>query len=297
MIYTITTNPSLDYYLTFDSAIISGEHNRSTKEFYDAGGKGVNVSIFLNNLGIQSACLGFLGGFTKDYYLESFKNYPFIQPLFTNIKDNTRINVKILDGKTTSLNALGPHITDEEYNKFITRALRIYDDDYIVVSGSVQDELEEKIIKLVADLSRNQVKVILDTEIELTEKCLEFLPYAVKLNDQNSGTNEEEIINKAKEYVAKGSNYVLYSSPINPNYYLINETSVLKATRSEEIVNSTGTGDAMLAGFIYSTMRGANPKEAFKYAVTCSDKLSLVDKTKDRTVIEDSVDKLEVIDL
>ena len=297
MIYTVTTNPSLDYYMSFDGPVKSGEHNRSTKEFFDAGGKGVNVSIFLNNLGIQSACLGFLGGFTKEYYLESFKKYPYIQPLFTNIKDNTRINIKALDGVSTSLNAMGPHISDEEYNKFITRASRIYDDDYLVLSGRVQNELWDKIIKLVADLARNDVKVIFDTDTPLVEACLDHMPYAVKLNSYTVGVNEEEIVNKAKDYITRGANYVLYSSPVNPNYYLFYDGGALKATRENAITDAIGTGDAMLAGFIFSTMRGANPKEAFRYAVVCSKRLTLNDNQADRKVINDEVDGLEVIDL
>ena len=146
MIYTITTNPSLDYYLKFDKPIVTGEHNRSIEESYDAGGKGVNVSIFLNSLGIQSACLGFLGGFTRDFYLDKLKQYRSIQPLFTSIADNSRINIKTIADVDTSLNALGPHISDEEYNKFIMRAQKIYDSDYIVLSGNVQEELKLNLV-------------------------------------------------------------------------------------------------------------------------------------------------------
>ena len=87
MIYTCTTNPSLDYYIAIDE-LLPGADLRSSSEMYDAGGKGVNVSIVLNNFRIPNVCLGFLGGFTKDYYLSYLSNYPNIQPLFTTIKDN-----------------------------------------------------------------------------------------------------------------------------------------------------------------------------------------------------------------
>ena len=297
MIYTITTNPSLDYYLSFDKDIIPGDHNRSTKEYFDAGGKGVNVSIFLNALGIQSACLGFLGGFTKDFYLNYLKKYRNIQPLFTNIDDNTRINVKVLGPNDMSLNALGPHITDDEYNKFVARASKIYDDDYIVLSGSVQKELYEKIIQLVSGLCSGGTKVILDTDAELTNRCLEYHPYCVKLNSENSGIDEKEIINKAKEYISKGCNYVLYSSPINENYYLVFDGGIYKAIRNSNAKSHTGSGDAMIAGFLFSRIRGANPKESFKYAVTSSLILNLTDELIDRSVIEKSVEEMEVIDL
>ncbi len=122
MIYTCTTNPSLDYYITVPNKLIAGENNRSDMEMYEAGGKGVNVSIVLNIFRIPSVCMGFLGGFTRDFYLTFITNYPNVQPLFTTIADNTRINVKIMDSKyETSINAKGPHITDEEFARFKSR--------------------------------------------------------------------------------------------------------------------------------------------------------------------------------
>lgn len=297
MIYTITTNPSLDYYLCFDKEISSVENNRSTKEFFDAGGKGVNVSIFLNSLGIQSACLGFLGGFTKDFYLSYLKKFRNIQPLFTNIDDNSRINIKALGPNNVSLNALGPHISDEEYNKFIARASKIYDDDYIVLSGSIQPELHDKLIQLVGSLTSGGTRVILDTDLDLTDKCLTYNPYCVKLNSENTGVNEEEIVAKGKDLISKGAACVLYSSPINKNYYFIYDAGVYKCTRDKDIKALTGSGDAMIAGFLFSRIRGANPKEAFKYAVASSMNLTLSDEVLDRDVIENEVNRLEVTDL
>lgn len=297
MIYTITTNPSLDYYLKFDKPILKGEHNRSIGENYDAGGKGVNVSIFLNELGIQSATLGFLGGFAKDFYLSNFTNYPSIQPLFTTINDNIRINVKTISDCTTSLNAKGPSITNEEFNKFVTRISRIYDTDFVVLSGNIQEELSEKMVDVVKDLTSSSTKVILDTDENITIECLKYKPYVVKLNDQNSGIDEKEIISKAKDYIEKGATYVLYSSPVNCNYYLVYESGVYKTTRDESVAISTGSGDSMIAGFLYSTIRGANPLESFKYSAVCSMNLKLSNELVDRKLIEDKVDKLEVVNL
>ena len=145
MIYTCTTNPSLDYYITIPS-IELGSNNRSDMEMYDAGGKGVNVSIVLNNFRIPSVAMGFLGGFTRDFYLSFIAGYPNIQPLFVTIKDNTRINVKIMDNHNeTSINAVGPKITDEEFSKFRSRINDIYPGDYFVLSGNIEEEIKERI--------------------------------------------------------------------------------------------------------------------------------------------------------
>ena len=154
MIYTITTNPSLDYYLSFRGSLKPNENNRSDFELYDAGGKGVNVSIFLNAMSIQSTALGFLGGFTADFYLDQLKKFPKIQPMFTGIKDHTRINVKIMSDQELSLNAKGPHVSNEEFLRFHKRTAKIYDDDSLVLSGNVQEELRENMCNLVHELSK-----------------------------------------------------------------------------------------------------------------------------------------------
>ena len=133
---------------------------------FDAGGKGVNVSIVLNNFRIPSVCMGFLGGFTKDYYLSFIANYPNIQPLFTTIADNTRINVKIMDAKSeTSINAKGPHITDSEFQRFKSRLNNIYTDDIFILSGNIEVEIKDRMIALVHELCEDGVKVLLDTAL------------------------------------------------------------------------------------------------------------------------------------
>ena len=185
MIYTCTTNPSLDYYITIPE-LKAGKDTRSDLEMFDAGGKGVNVSIVLNNFRIPSVCMGFLGGFTKDYYLSFIANYPNIQPLFTTIADNTRINVKIMDAKSeTSINAKGPHITDSEFQRFKSRLNNIYTDDIFILSGNIEVEIKDRMIALVHELCEDGVKVLLDTDKDIIDACRDCKLFAVKLNDRN----------------------------------------------------------------------------------------------------------------
>ena len=107
MIYTCTLNPSLDYYMEFDKVEL-GKTNRSSLEYYEAGGKGINVSIVLNNLMIPSRALGFVGGFTKDFFISLLQKYEYIEPVFTFIEGHTRINVKVKgDLLETELNEAG----------------------------------------------------------------------------------------------------------------------------------------------------------------------------------------------
>ena len=275
MIYTITANPSLDYHMEFSEPIKIGEYNRAEKESYEAGGKGVNVSIFLNAVNIQSVALGFLGGFVKDYFLSKLKSYPNIQTMFTSIKENSRINVKVTAGKDIRLNAIGPNVSDEEFENFKRRATGIYDTDSIVLSGNVQDSLKDRMIELVRNLAEERTRIVIDTDTDLTEKCLEFNPYMVKLNDSNAGINEVNILKIGKDYTSKGIKHCLYSSPLCDYYYLIDKDLVLKAKKPDGFVSSTGSGDAMIAGWLFSKMRGANTEESFRYAIAFSEKLNL----------------------
>lgn len=285
MIYTITTNPSLDYHMELGKKIEYKTHNRSLGEFFEAGGKGVSVSIYLNSIGIQSTALGFLGGFVKDYYLDKLSKYEYIQPLFTTIYDTSRINIKVNADDEISLNAKGPNITNEEFEKFYQRTSRIYDTDSIVFSGNIQENIREKMINLIKELSSNGSKVVLDTNMALMKKCLPYNPYIIKINDKSSSDKEDEIIKFAKELCKEGAHNVLYSSQVYPYYYMISKDYVYKAKRDENV--RVGTGDSMIAGFLYSRLRGANHLESFKYGVASSIALKLNEK-----ISKDDLDNL-----
>lgn len=294
MIYTCTTNPSLDYYITLKD-LKMGINNRSDMEMFEAGGKGVNVSIVLNNFHIQSTCLGFLGGFTKDFYLSFISAYPNIQPLFTTIKENTRINVKIMDSNyETGLNAIGPHISDEEYNKFKSRLFNIYSDDIFVLSGSVEDEIEDRIVENVKELGRDGVRIVLDTEPQLIDQLIESKPFMIKLNDTYLEYKNDSLENLAKDMVNRGVKFVLYSS-VNKRSYLFTQDEILMCNSLEGgLVNSTGSADSMVAGFIYGVIRGANSIESFKYANAASLATSMSNDLGSKEKIEQLFDKIEV---
>lgn len=299
MIYTCTTNPSLDYYITFDDELVVGKNNRSSMELYDAGGKGVNVSIVLNNFHIPSVCLGFLGGFTKDYYLKFISNYPNIQPLFTTISDNTRINIKLMDTcNETSLNAKGPHISKEEFIKFRNRTNNIYEGDTFVLSGTVQDEIENDIIDLLHSLASDGVKIVLDTDKHIVDMCKDISVYMLKLNDSFfTNDSEENIINVCKELVECGFKNVMYSNAKKPSFLFTKDKSYRCNNIENNLVNTTGSSDSMVAGFLYSDLRGSNAYESFKYANAASIATSLTNDLSSRNIIEERFNNIEVIEL
>lgn len=294
MIYTCTTNPSLDYYITLQE-LKMGINNRSDMEMYEAGGKGVNVSIVLNNFHIQSNCLGFLGGFTKDFYLNFLTNFPNIQPLFTTIKDNTRINIKLMDNKyETGLNAKGPHISDEEFNKFKSRLFNIYSDDIFVLSGSVQDEIEDRMVEIVKQLSNDGVRIVLDSEPQLVDQLVDIKPFMIKLNDTYLDYAKANLMDIAKKFIDNGVKYVLYSSANKPSYLFTKEETLMCNNLDNNLVNTTGSADSMVAGFIYGVIRGANSTESFKYANAASLATSMSNDLGSKEKIENLFDTMKV---
>ena len=292
MIYTCTTNPSLDYYIAIDE-LVPGADLRSTSEMYDAGGKGVNVSIVLNNFRIPSVCLGFLGGFTKDYYLSYLSNYPNIQPLFTTIKDNTRINLKIMDSyKETDINAKGPSISNEEFEKFTNRLVNIYEGDYFVLSGSIEEEIQDKIVEVSKSLSNDKVKVVIDTHRDMLDRLIEVKPFMVKLN--RNMLKDDDLFEFKTLLLEKGVSNVLYSSPNEPSYIFTEECTYVCESLKDSLINVTGASDSMVAGYLYGLIRGADSEESFKYANAASLATCISNDLGSKEKIEELYDTIEV---
>ena len=290
MIYTITTNPSLDYYVKIKDLKV-GTTNRSEGEDYDAAGKGVNVSKVLNDMNISSIALGFLGGYNKDHYLDLLAKYDKIQPQFIMINDNTRINIKIDGDKETSLNALGPKIEQKEWDRFVKRLDSIFDNDYVVLSGNVQDDLSNSLIAAMKDLIDNNVKVILDTDEDIVLNLLEKGPYLIKMTGDMS---EEELFNKAKEYIEKGSKYVMYSSYHKPAY-LFKEDEYYVCEDFKSVDESfIGANDTMIAGLLYASLKAATIYEAFLYANSLTLTLKHMDDEVDFNVVDAHYKELEI---
>lgn len=291
MIYTCTTNPSLDYYITLPE-IKKGAYNRTDMEMFDAGGKGVNVSIVLNNFRIPSVALGFLGGFTKEYYLSFIASYPNIQPLFTTIKDNTRINIKVMDSThETSINAKGPIISDDEFNRFKRRLNNIYSDDIFVLSGNIEDEIKDRVIELVYELSSEGVKVFLDTDRDVVDRCLDANLYGIKLNKYNV---VGEALEDAKKLSSHGVKNVLYSAPHEVSFLISEKEILLCDSLAGSLLNATGSADSMVAGFLYGSLRGADAKDCFKYANAASLATCMSNDLGSKEKIEEMFDSIEV---
>ena len=182
MIYTVTLNPSLDYYLHVDELNV-GETNRSLKERISFGGKGLNVSAVLSVLGIENTALGFIGGFTGDALVTGLENAN-IKTDFVRISDGlTRINVKVKSGNETELNAAGPKITDAALRLLFEKLEALNDGDTLVLAGSVPLSLPDTVYEdILSLLLGKDIRVAVDASGRLLLNALRFKPFLVKPN-------------------------------------------------------------------------------------------------------------------
>lgn len=276
MIYTCTLNPSLDYFMEFDKVEL-GKTNRSSLEYYEAGGKGINVSIVLNNLMIPSRALGFVGGFTKDFFISLLQKYEYIEPVFTFIEGHTRINVKVKgDLLETELNAKGPSITEEDMRMMLRRVERLNRSDIFVLSGNCPDNLVDLTEKMIQLCIENDVKFVLDVNHELLLRLLKYKPFLVRPNIEDLETMFDEVIADQKQLIHAGrrcvelgaENVILMMG--KDGSLLINQDGVYHANSIDaEVVNSVGAADSMIAGFVMNYLRSRDIITTFKYANCC----------------------------
>ncbi|MBQ7889796.1 MAG: 1-phosphofructokinase [Erysipelotrichaceae bacterium] len=300
MIYTCTLNPSLDYYMSFDN-IENGRLNRSISEHFEAGGKGINVSIVLNNLRIPSRALGFVGGFTKDFFMEHLMRYTYIEPNFTYIKGHTRINVKAFTGVETTLNAKGPQVSEEEKRMMLRRVDRLTNYDLLVLSGSCPDNCFDMAEKMMQHCVENEVKIVLDTKPSTMLAFLKYRPLLVKPNLEELEDmfeepifTEKDIVKHARRLVEMGAENCIVSLGAD-GAILVNETGAYKSNVVPgEVRNTIGAGDSVVAGFLMSYLRSTDIIQIFQYASACGSATALSDTLATREEVEAIVDQIVI---
>lgn len=258
MIYTVTFNPAVDYVVHTNELKI-GMTNRSSAEEIYFGGKGINVSLVLKELGLKSKALGFAAGFTGAA-IESSLIERGIDADFVRLeKGFSRINVKIKSGEETELNGRGPEIPKEALQKLLEKLDKIEDGDALVLAGSVPPDLPEDIYeKILKRLDGRKIRAVVDAANNLLLNVLKFKPFLVKPNSFELGEmfgvelkTVDEIIGHARKLKEMGAVNVLVSMAGN-GAVLLDEhgkTHICGACKGV-VKNSVGAGDSMVAGFI-----------------------------------------------
>lgn len=276
MIYTVTLNPSIDYVVHLDS-LAMGITNRTTSEEYFYGGKGINVSCVLSELGFESTALGFIAGFTGDAIENGLKNMG-IKTDFIKTKNGiSRINIKIKADEETEINCQGPEISEDEINLLINK-IHITDNDILILAGnapkSIPDTIYENILK---HTSNNNIKVVVDASKSLLLNTLKYKPFLIKPNLQElcelfgkQICTENDTILYAKKLQQMGAKNVLVSMG-SSGAILIDENGIThkSGTIDGKIINTVGSGDSMVAGFIAGYEQTKSYAYALKLGTVC----------------------------
>ncbi len=271
MIYTVTFNPAIDYVMRLNS-LKTGEVNRSDSEEIYFGGKGINVSIVLKELGFESVALGFSAGFTGAAIEDGVRAYGIKTDFVKLERGNSRINVKIKTEKETELNGQGPKISNDAINSLFEILNKLQENDILILAGSIPNTLPENIYeKILERLSGRGIRFIVDATKDLLINVLKYKPFMIKPNNHELGeifglelNSNEQIIKYARELQKMGALNVLVSMA-EKGSILIDENGEVHIMSAPEgkAINSVGAGDSMLAGFL----AGYLEKNDYNYAL------------------------------
>lgn len=275
MIYTITFNPALDYISQVENFEI-GRVNRTKTEKILPGGKGLNVSMVLKNLGIENTALGFIAGFTGDELKKEIEDRG-IKSDFIKVKEGiTRINVKISSKEETALNGNGPKITEENIQELLKKIKKITKQDMVILSGNIPKGINNDIYEIICkDLNERGITFIVDATQELLINVLKYQPFFIKPNKEELEETfnvkiqtRENIETYAKKLQQMGARNVLISLGGDGAILITSENKVYfsKAPKGE-VVNTVGAGDSMVAGFIAGYKQHGSFEQAFKMGI------------------------------
>jgi len=275
VIYTVTFNPSLDYIVSVKD-FRPGMTNRTSSELMLAGGKGINVSIVLGNLGIKSTALGFIAGFTGDEIVRRLHNSG-INSEFIKINDGiSRINIKLKSIDGTEINGQGPHIDSSHIEQLMNRLRRLESGDVLVLAGSIPAGISDNIYKDIMDMLKDKgVQIVVDATSRLLTNVLEYKPFFIKPNQHELGdifnvtlNTQEEVIPYALELKKMGAVNVCVSMGGKGAILVADDGNVYKAKAPDGILkNSVGAGDSLVAGFLSGWIEKKDYEYAFRKGV------------------------------
>lgn len=272
MIYTVTFNPSLDYIVGVDG-FKRGIVNRTESELLFPGGKGINVSIVLHNLGIDSVALGFMAGFTGKEIESRLATFGCKSEFIEIDNGMSRINVKLRSDEETEINGMGPVISDADVDKLYDQLDRLEKGDILVLAGSIPSSMPPDVYeKIMARLEGRGIEVVVDATKDLLLNVLKYHPFLIKPNNHELGEmfgvvlkNDEEIVKHAEMLQQKGARNVLVSMAGDGAILLTEDGRYFKSPAPKgKVKNSVGAGDSMVAGFVTGYIREKDMEKAFR---------------------------------
>ena len=301
MVYTVTFNPALDYVVHLEEPIENGTMNRSTKEEFYYGGKGINVSTVLTNLGIDTVAMGFVAGFTGAAIVHGLSHKGIRTDFIILRQGISRINVKIRNGEETDINTAGPRLSNDDVKAFMKKLDDLTEGDYIVLSGSIppnmHDVIYERICRRVAD--RN-VQVVVDADGNLLTNTLQFHPFLIKPNKSELESlfnakikNDKDVEKYARKLQEQGARNVLVSMGEEGSMLVPEEGKVIRVGVPEgKVINTVGAGDSMVAGFVAGYMKSHDYRTALNMGTAAGSATAFSDDLAEADLIYDIFETL-----
>ena len=293
MIYTVTFNPAIDY-VVHTGGLVLGSVNRASSESMFFGGKGINVSIVLAELGVRSIALGFTAGFTGEA-IENGVRAMGIETDFIRLPEgNSRINVKIKSGEETELNGQGPDIDTASLEKLFARLDGLSEGDTLILAGSIPKSLPPDVYeRILKRLSGREIRTVVDASGELLMNVLKYRPFLIKPNDQELGElfgvkieSKEDVVLYGGKLRELGARNVLVSMAGEGAVLLDENGGVHRSAACRGTVrNSVGAGDSMLAGFVSGLEKGFD--YALRLGTACGGATAFSDGLASREQIDE----------
>ena len=277
MIYTVTFNPALDYVVTVNHFAL-GSVNRTVGEDIFYGGKGINVSAMLANLGYESRALGFVAGFTGQEIERGVKSLGFQSDFIHVKKGMSRINIKLKSHEESEINGMGPEVTPEDVGTLFKKLEKLEQGDVLVLSGSIPASIDHRIYEhIMEQLSGRGILTVVDGEKDLLVNVLKYHPFSIKPNNHELGqifgtepATDSEIVGYEGSLQALGA--------VNVLVYMAGEGAILVSGKGQvyqqaaprgKVRNSVGAGDSMVAGFLAGYLEGGDWGYGLKLGTAC----------------------------
>lgn len=275
MIYTVTFNPSLDYIVNVPG-FTCGRVNRTREEKIFPGGKGINVSIVLKNLGYENTALGFYAGFTGNELQRLVEEKGICADFIPVAEGMSRINVKIRGDEESEINGQGPAILNDDIEKLYEKLEKLGDGDILVMAGSIPDVMPQTIyMDIMKYLADRNLKIVVDATKDLLVNVLQYHPFLIKPNNHELGEifgvtfkERSEVIPYAKKLQKMGAKNVLISMAGDGAVLVAEDGNVYESEAPKgKVVNSVGAGDSMVAGFLAGYLQSGSYQDAFHMGV------------------------------
>ena len=302
MIYTVTLNPSIDYIIETDKFKI-GEVNRANKEELYPGGKGINVSLMLNELQIENTSLGFLGGFIGEYIENTLASNGVNTEFIKLEKGFSRINLKIKNEVETEINGKGPHISEDNLQLLYKKIEKLKDEDILVLCGSIPKSLSNTLYQdIISMVVKKNVKVIVDATSNLLLNTLKYNPFLIKPNIhelEEIFDTKIDCIDSTIFYATKlkdmGAENVLISMGKDGALLIDSKGKIyLSNAPYGDVVNTVGSGDSMVAGFISGYLKTKDYKEALKLGASCGSATAFSSGIGEKKLIDTLKNEIEI---